>query len=190
MPHVGAASAANVNWHSSAVRKAIKQLGRFFVVTSRHVTATLEIEALLDSLVGPNPEPVNSVGYLDWGVFRAAGMHGCVRVLDKHGDDVTSVVRQRFAGGPYEFDRVVDAAMLDLNRQILDGPSAQEEAKFRAQGYRPKLVLKRYEGAAAAEHHSARLIDQEPRWRKGRLRDVVAVREVSFQINNIVKASA
>ena len=37
--------------------------GRFFVVTSRHVIATHEIEALLDTLIGPNPEPVNSMDY-------------------------------------------------------------------------------------------------------------------------------
>ena len=172
------------------VRKAIEHLGRFFVVTNRHVIATHEIEALLDNLVGPNPDPVNSMDYLDWGVFRALGMHGGVRVVNEQGEDVTPDARQRFAGGPDKFDRIINDGIMDLNRQMLDGPTAEENAEFRAQGYRPELILKRYEDEAAAERDWARLLDQEPRWRKGRLRDAVSVREVAFHINNIVKAAA
>ena len=61
----------------SDLRKVIERLGGFVVVTSRHVIATHEIEALLDELVGPNPDPINYMDYLDWGVFRA---WGCVVV--------------------------------------------------------------------------------------------------------------
>ena len=174
----------------SDLRQAIEHLGRFFVITNRHVIVTHEVEALLDTLAGPNPEPVNPKDYLDWGALRALGMDGSLRVLNARGEEVTSDVRERFADGPDEFDRIVKEAILDLNRQILDGPSAKEEAEFRAQGYRPERVLKPYEDEAAAEHDFARRLDQDSRWRRGRLRDVVSAREVAFHINTILEAAA
>lgn len=172
------------------LRKAIEHLGRFFVVTNRHVIVTHEIEALLDNLVGPNPDPVNSMNYLDWGIFRALGMHGGVRVLDEQGEDVTSLARSQFTAGPDEFDRMLEEGILELNRQILDGPTAEQDAQFRAEGYRPELILKSYQDEAAAENDWARLLDREPRWRKGRLRDAVSAREFAFHIYSIVKTAA
>lgn len=80
--------------------------------------------------------------------------------------------------------------ILDLNRQILDGPSEEEESEFRARGYCPERVLEPYEHEAAAEHDFARQLDQEPRWRRGRLRDVVSARELAFQIDTILRAAA
>ena len=174
----------------SDLRKAIERLGRFAVVANRHAIATHEVEALLDNLVGPNPDPVNSMEYLDWGVLRAVGMRGGFQVLNKDGEDVTPAARQRLAGGPDEFDRFLNEAELELNRQVLDGPSPQDKAKLRAQGYRPELILKSYVDEAAAEDNWARLLDQEPRWRRGRLRDAVTAREVAFYISNILKPAA
>ena len=172
------------------LRRAIEHLGRFFVITSRDIIVTHEVEALLDTLAGPSPEPVNPMDYLDWGALRAVGMDGSLRVLNARGEDVTSNVRERFADGPDEFDRIVNETILDLNRRILDGPSAGEEAEFRAQGYRPERVLKPYNDEAAAEHDFARQLDQDSQWRRGRLRDVVSAREVTFHINAILKAAA
>jgi hypothetical protein len=51
-------------------------VSRYFVVTARSVISVHEIEALLDRIVGPNPEPINTMDYLDWGVARAFGMVG------------------------------------------------------------------------------------------------------------------
>ena len=47
-----------------------------------------------------------------------------------------------------------------------------------------------YVQETAAEHEWARLVDEESRWRRGRLRDAVSAREVAFHINEIVKAAA
>ena len=174
----------------SDLRKIMERLGGFAVVTSRDVIATHEIEALLNDLVGPNPNPINVVDYLDWGVFRALGMRGGFKVVTRQGEDVTSAVRHRFSSGPDEFDRILDEAMLNLNREILDGPLPQDEPDFRARGYRPDLILESYVQDAAAEHEWARLLDTEPQWRRSRLRDAVSAREVAFHIKEIVKTAA
>ena len=128
----------------SDLRKVIERLSGFAVVTSRHVITTHEIEALLDDLVGPNPDPINPMAYLDWGAFRALGMNGGIKVVTREGEDVSSAVRHRFSGGPDEFDSILNEGIVNLNREVLEGPSPQDELDFRAKGYRPDRILERY----------------------------------------------
>ena len=173
----------------SDLRKVIELLGGFAVVSNRHVIATHEIAALLDDLVGPNPNPISPVNYLDWGVLRVIGMGG-LKVVTREGEDVTSAARQRYSDGPEEFDRIVREGMVKLNRDVIDGPTPQNEAEFRADGYRPDLILERYTEEAADEQAWARLLDGESRWRRGRLRDLVSAREVLFHINETLKTAA
>ena len=78
-------------------------------------------------------------------------------------------------------------ARLELNRQVLDGPSQNEEFDLRRQGYNPEAILEQYESEATDEAEWARLLDGEPRWRRGRLRDLVSAREVLNHVNSIRK---
>ena len=169
------------------LRKAIELISRYMVVTSRSIVATHEIETLLDQIVGPKSKPINTMDYLDWGVFRAMGMDGSMRVQSADGRDVTAEVRQSFTHGPQVFDQIVSQAALEFNRQIIDGPSPEEDSEFREQGYNPERILEPYEQEAANELKQARILDDEEKWRRGRLRDVISTREVSIQINSIFK---
>lgn len=169
------------------LRKAIELISRYMVVTSRSIVATHEIEALLDQIVGPKPKPINTMDYLDWGVYRAMGMDGSMRVISADGRDVTAEVRQSFTHGPQAFDQIFSEGILELNRQVIDGPSPEEDSEFRDQGYSPETILERYELEATNEAEWARLLDDESKWRRGRLRDAVSAREVLIQINRILK---
>jgi hypothetical protein len=53
------------------LREVIETLCRFMVVTSRSVVSSHEIEALLDRIAGPNPNPVNRMDYLDWATLSS-----------------------------------------------------------------------------------------------------------------------
>jgi hypothetical protein len=55
------------------LREVIEKVSRYFVVTARSVVSVHEIEALLNRIVGPNPQPINTMDYLDWGVARPSG---------------------------------------------------------------------------------------------------------------------
>ena len=169
------------------LRKAIELLSRYKVVTPRFVVARHEIEALLDYFVGPNLKPINTMDYLDWGVFRAFGMDGSIRVKSAEGRDVTNQVRQSFPHGPQVFDEIVSEGVLKLNRQVIDGPSPEEDAEFREHGYDPIRVLEQFEKEAANEVEFADRLNDDPKWRRGRLRDAVSAREVLIQINSILK---
>jgi hypothetical protein len=67
------------------LRAVIEAVSRYMVVTSRSVISAHEIEALLNRLVGRNPEPINTINYLDWDVARAFGMVGGFRIRSETG---------------------------------------------------------------------------------------------------------
>lgn len=169
------------------LRKTIELLSGFKVVTPRFVVATHEIEALLDHIIGPNPEPINTMDYLDWGIFRALGMDGSVRVTSADGRDVTEEVRQSNTYGPQVFDEIVSETILELNRKAIVGPSPDEDSEYREQGYSPRNILEPYEREAENEVEFVHRLNDDPKWRRGRLRDAVSAREVLIQINSILK---
>ena len=90
------------------------------------------------------------------------GMAGDIRVKSECGEDITAMARQRFVDGPEAFDKIVSEAILELNRQVLDGPSRDEEFKLRRQGYNPEAILEDYEREAMNEAECARRLDSEP----------------------------
>lgn len=151
------------------------------MVTSRSVISAHEIEALL--VVGPNPHPINSMEYLDWGVARAFGMVGGFRVRDANGQDVTMEVRSQHRDGPEAFDRALAQAELELNRKTLEGPSPEEEPELRADGWDPRAAEEVSERRADQEIEKVARFNDNPSWRRGRIRDVVAAREVLIEIN-------
>lgn len=168
------------------IRQAIETISRFVVVTSRPVIATHEVENLLDEVVGPNPLPINTMDYLDWGVARAFGMVGGFRVRNGDHEDVTDEVRATWSGGPDAFDALFAAAELDLNRSVLDGPSPDEEPQLRALGWDPTGTIALTENRARQELEQVDRFNADPGWRAGRIRDVVAAREVLIEINEML----
>jgi hypothetical protein len=165
------------------LREVIETVSRFKVVTSRSVVSVHEIEALLDSLIGPNPTPINTMDYLDWGVLRAFGMVDGIRVRTKGGADITADVRAAHPGGPSTFDRIVAEAELKLNRSVIEGPAPDEEAELRSLGWNPAGAFPVMERRAQQELEQVARFDQNPEWRRGRIRDVVAARELLIEIN-------
>lgn len=166
------------------IREAIERVSKYLVVTSRSVVSTHEIEALLDRLVGANPTAINRMPYLDWGVARAFGWMGGFRVKSADGEDVTAETRLLHPDGPEAFDSLVANAELELNRQVIDGPNPDEEPELRELGWDPTAAFEVAEKRAAQEIEQVGRLDLEPQWRRGRIRDVVAAREVLIEIND------
>lgn len=166
------------------LREVIEQVSRYMVVTSRSVVATHEIEAVLDGIVGPNPHPINTTDYLDWGVARAFGMVGGFRVKSTGGEDITNEVRSSYRDGPEALDAILAAAELELNRRVIDGPSPDEEPELREVGWDPTGPFEIAAQRAAQELEQVQRFDRDPRWRRGRIRDVIATREILIEIND------
>jgi len=169
------------------IRNVIEALSGYFVVTSRPTIANHEVEAVLDRFVGPNPHQVNTMDYLDWGVARAFGRVGGFRVRRDTGEDVTDEVAASWPDGPEAFDAVLAQADLELQRRTLDGPaSADEEEILQAHGWRPSSVMTISGNRARQEIEQVGRFNADPHWRAGRIRDVVAAREVLIEINEML----
>jgi hypothetical protein len=165
------------------LREVIERVSGYRVVTSRSVVSSHEIEALLDQIVGPNPRPINTIEYLDWGVARAFGMVGGFRVSSSSGVDITAEVRLQHPDGPDAFDLLLAKAELELNQRVIDGPTTEEEPELRGLGWDPRAAFEVAERRAVQEVEQVRRFNDEPKWRLGRIRDVVAAREVLIEIN-------
>ena len=165
------------------LQQVIEELSRYRVVPPRTAIATHEIEAMLDEVVGQSRRPINAWTYLDWGVARAFGMVGGFRVYDEHNNDVTERARRECDGGPDAFDAKALWAELELNRRCLTGPSENEEPELRELGWQPGWTITVAEQRAKQEIEQAERFNSNPSWRRGRLRDVIAAREVVIEIN-------
>jgi len=169
------------------LREVIELVSRYMVVTSREVVAEHEVEALLDRLVGPRPDPINEMDYLDWGVARAFGKVGGLRVIrGDDGADITEEVRARDPGGPNAFDRKIAWAELELNRRTLEGPTAEEEPELRREGWDPMAAMEVTAQRATQEIEQVQRFNTNRAWRLGHLRDVVMAREVLIEINEML----
>ena len=180
---------ANIGQHRQRrdLREVIELLSGYSVVMSRADIATHEIEALLDREIGPSSRPINTMSYLDWGVARAFGKVGGFRVHSTSGEDVTEQARMLHPNGPEAFDVLLAAAELQLNRAVLDGPAnADEEAELRANGWQPRGGFEVARNRALQEVEQVERLNDDPRWRAGRIRDVVAARELIIELMDML----
>lgn len=169
------------------IRQAIEALSGYYVVTSRPTIANHEVECMLDQFVGRSRRPINTMNYLDWGVARAFGQVGGFRIRSDTGEDITDEVRTSWQQGSEAFDLLLASAELMLQRQTLDGPaSPQEEQSLRQYGWEPNGAMRISENRARQELEQVARFDSDPRWRSGRIRDVVAAREVLIEINEML----
>jgi len=169
------------------LRDVIERVSGYRVVTSRVVVAEHEVEGLLDRLVGPSPDPINAMDYLDWGVARAFGKVGGFRIKSKDTDeDMTDEDRSRHPEGPEAFDRKLARAELELNRKTLDGPTAEEEPQMRSTGWDPMAAFEVALRRTTQEMEQVERFNADPSWRRGRIRDVIAAREVIIEINDML----
>ena len=167
------------------LREVIELVCRHMVVTPLTIVVAHEVEALLDKVLGPRPLPLSPTSYLDWGVERAFGKVGGLRIKSADGHDITEQFRRTYPRGPAAFDRVLLDAQLELNRRSIEGPTLQEEPRLRDLGWNPEAIVRVYEQKASDELAQARRFDSHPNFRVGRTRDVITAREAIVEIGDI-----
>jgi len=162
--------------------RVIEEFTDFACVMPLTTIAPLELETALTTLMGTSERfaPVPLVGR---GVMQAFGLVGGLRVRDADGNDVTERARLESPVGPEEFDRRFAKADLDLNRGVIWGPADDEqERELREYGWDPSSARGIAERRAQQEREQAERLAGDPRWRRGRLRDLVAARYLALEI--------
>jgi hypothetical protein len=160
----------------TAVAEVMESLSGFQVLLGRVTIAELEIDAMLSALLGEETagERVDLLGP----TFRwAFGMRGGVTVRDADGNDSSAEMREEM--GDREFERIMAMTGLALERAMLAGPPDEEIAALRAAGYAPEQAREVTERRAQRERDLSARLDEDDKWRRGRLRDLAGASELT-----------
>jgi hypothetical protein len=171
----------------TAVAEVMEDLSGFQVLLGRVTISELEIDAMIDAFLGS--ESVGERLDLLGPTFgRAFGMRGCLTIRGADGNDSSASMREEV--GDREYERVMAEIRLAFERAMLAGPPDEEIAALRDAGYAPEKTREVTEKRAQQERELAGRLDQEDKWRRGRLRDVVSASELMHEwIDQITRAT-
>jgi hypothetical protein len=164
------------------VADVMEALSGFTCLMPKTVIAPIEIDAALRQIVPGLRRQHDPIPLLGLGVLQAFGMNGDLRVKSTS-EDVTDRARSEWHDGPEAFDAWKVNAERTLDRSVLRGPASDGEASdLTALGWDPTVAERIAEERAQHERDQAALLEREPHWRRGRLRDIVAARYLSFEV--------
>jgi hypothetical protein len=167
----------------AALAEVMEELSGFQVMLGRVTIAGLEIDAVLDALLGTESrEP--RIPLLSPSFGWAFGMRGGLTIRDADGNDSASSMRKTM--GDREFERMMAEANLALEQDMLAGPPDEELPALQAMGYAPQKTRELTEQRAQQERELVALLDADTGWRRGRLRDVIGARELAREWINLI----
>lgn len=157
----------------------METLSGFVTLLSRPVVMRLEVETAFAALLGQSLVPYMPLDLLGHGFGPAFGRDGSLRVREGNGADITASL------GP---DALAGLAAADrwAQRQILAGPADADIPALEQLGYDPATAGRLTENRARQERELAGRLDAEPRWRRGRLRDVISGWEMTVELLDMV----
>lgn len=132
----------------------------------------LELSSVLDRLTHTRAGGWATVNLVNKSVLSAFGMKGGLNVYDHSGVDVTVSAT---AGG---LD--LPAMERQAERWFLEGPAAFDMDDIRRRGYRPEIPDQAVANNTVIEQTLSDNL--EPRWRRGRLRDVLLGRDMYHEV--------
>ena len=168
------------------LRRVIERLSRFRAVLPRSVLAALEFEEVLARWLGNIRVRTAPSNYVGLGVGWAFGRPISGTVVDEEGRDVTT---ETLSSMTPECRRLFSNYTIGymLTHLVIEGPASHsEEVDLQARGWNPEGVRDVYdnrlrlETQLVSEFNHRRSVDSSNLdWRKGRLRDVIAARELA-----------
>jgi len=165
------------------IASVIERLSGFWSTMDRPTLIRHEVEALLDQQIGPVESPLSSEKYCSWGLSFAQRPESPpfvhLRQLLNSGAIDMSDVDPGFRG-----------EMLSYHRQCFAGPATEvEELKWRNAGWRPERSDELFADRVTLHRETQASLDSEPRWRKGRIRDVISKDELMVDLQWAIGAS-
>lgn len=160
------------------VADVMEALTGFGYLLGRPEIARLEIEAGIEDVLGETAQlpPVPLIGRsFGW----AFGMVGGVKIVDADGNDASISVRREMGGDKY--DAFIRFANYTVERAMLDGPTDEQLPALRENGYDPESSRQEQASRLAFELDLSARLANNPKWRRGRLRDVVSAREIAHE---------
>jgi hypothetical protein len=176
----------------SDIADVMEELSGFHYILGRPQIARLEIEAGISAVLGDEDEPEH-LPLVGPSFGRAFGMRGGVSIRNAEGNRDSTDLHTKLGEDAYE--QLIQNLNRTFERQMLQGPSDAEAAVLRAQhGYQPELAHQAQASRLEFELDLSKRLEENPRWRRGRLRDVVSGREIAHEwldaFNEVVEARA
>lgn len=168
------------------VADVMEELSDFACLMGRTIVIRLEIQEAFCRLLGEGARIYDALPLIGNGGMQALGMGGDLRIRNQEGEDVTDDARARWPEGPEAFDTWRRDAERHLNQALLRGPSEDEKQELREEGWSPEKAMEVTKKRAQQENEQAARLAEEPRWRRGRLRDVVAARYLALEIETTI----
>lgn len=172
--------------HRRDIATVMLELSEFRTLICRSLVMRLEVEAVLDARIGPRKERYAPLEVIGVGIGHAFGMSGQVRIGDAQGHSPEEI-REQWPGGVERHDRLLAEFQYMAEWAMLRGPHDEELDDLRAHGFDADTARRGQERRAQQEREQARRLDEDPRWRRGRLRDVISARYVLIELYEMLQ---
>lgn len=163
----------------------MRELSQFSTLLCRSLVMRLELEAALDARVGRLTTPYSPLMVIGTGAGHAFGVRGQFYFADRSGASAETI-RQHWPGGPDAHDELLAKLQYMGEWMLLRGPTDEDLPALRSKGFDPTVAKSGQEQRARQEREQAERFNQDPRWRRGRIRDVVATRYVVVELMDML----
>lgn len=167
------------------IARVMTDLSEFRTLLCRSLVMRLELEAVLDAQVGRRTIPYAPLNVIGTGFGHAFGINGQLQIRDRSGAS-PETIRQNWPGGPDAHDRLLAEMQYMGEWMMLRGPADADLDELSMNGFDPAAARRGQELRAQQEREQASRFDQDPRWRRGRIRDVVGARYVIVELMDML----
>lgn len=169
----------------SDIASVMRELSGYRTLLCRSSVMQLEVEAALDSILGLRPAAWVPLTPTNRGFGHAFGIEGKVRI-SKEPAEAGDETRSSWPGGPDAYDTLVENLQLESEWRMLRGPLDDELEQLDNLGYRPETARCIQTQRAQQEIQQAGRFNDDPRWRRGRIRDVILARYVVVELFDLL----
>lgn len=162
----------------------MEELSDFRYLLGRPQIMRLEVDAAIDPLLGNDDSAGEGISLIGQSALWAFGMRGGLVVEGEDAQEAEQRLRDRLGNG--RFDQMMAHFNREVERALVTGPDEDGEAELRNDGYAPERPYQHQEQRAQQEQGQADILDQNPEWRRGRLRDLLSAREVLIELNEMI----
>jgi hypothetical protein len=154
----------------------LETLSDYNYLLGRTVIAKLELEAGMAKIMGEDIS-ANSVALVRPTFGQAFGWIGGMRIRNSVGGDGSDAIRAQMTDA--DFDRLMARINYEMERRMLRGPSDEDLEVLRADpNFQPGVAIESQRQRVQWELDTERVLQEHPRWRRGRLRDLIGAREI------------
>lgn len=154
----------------------LEVLSDYQYLLGRITIAEMEFEAGMAKIMG-EAVTSGSLPLLRPTMGQVFGQVGGMKSVDADGKERSDAARGRMSDA--ELDALNAMLNYEFERRILRGPSDEDLVELTADpDYRPEVAIASHQSRVGWELDTERVLNLDPKWRRGRLRDVIAAREI------------